>query len=807
MKQIIFSLFIGIFCCGMSFSTNAQNIEVEPNQSKMAATPVSLIANNQIITGISANVSDIDYFKLTDLVSSTTIRENTLSLTTSGTKIYQFELTIRGVSQNNGVITSTETTVQFSKNSSTPAVRWYSFGKNEVLYISVKCSATSTEPYTLTWTQQNISLSVLPNVLPNGSLTLSTTGVTSAHSNTDMWVYDANFNAIPLAGNDDNAMGNRAKLTQNFAAGTYYVALSNENLANNQSSPSEDVFRDGNVVNEPNLLISSGLNNGNIPLTFENSYFSFTQNPNLTNTRNFRVIWFKFTVINVSLTVSQKQLCNGSELQVNVQASPVSATLWNNGNVQAVLSDNTGNVSSPIQTKNLSLAYANNTFSGSCVFNLANSLPSSDRYKIALSALSQILYKPADSLTIFNLSQANLPNTAGTYSANGQCLDATGWTHYFNTTNNQVLLSIEKGTSATDIGNIGDTGFGVEITVTPQAGATPLDLGTSSSNPAPYTNNSHWWLMSRCWNLHLKNGGTQPTGAVNIRTYFQQQDVNELQTAVSNAGGNFSNLNQLIFYKINGNYDPNPATYHANVPEAEATANDGIRMYVAGNQPSLTTWTLGMLGTYYYGEMEVLRFSGGGAGVTANNLMPLPAEALLLTANYEEVAKKVNLQWTHGNEQNTLYYQILRADENMNWAEISRITELHQGQNEGNYFYQDSEPLATQSFYKILKVNIDGETNSSNIVEMHAVQAVLSLNLYPNPVLNKATLQFYSNQATDAKIEIFTSNGQLLHSQTQSLSLGTQAIDLDLEHLVNGIYFCKIKAERQASLVVKFVKL
>ncbi len=79
-----------------------------------------------------------------------------------------------------------------------------------------------------------------------------------------MWLYDADFNPIVDAGNDDESVvgggsgtTSRSRLTRTLGVGTYILAIGNSNVANNLASPIDDDVRSGNVMAFPNALATS----------------------------------------------------------------------------------------------------------------------------------------------------------------------------------------------------------------------------------------------------------------------------------------------------------------------------------------------------------------------------------------------------------------------------------------------------------------------------------------------------------------------------------------------------------------------
>ncbi len=298
----------------------AQFTETEANDSKAAANAFAGLAAGSTIRGNSTATTGVglDYFDLTIGAAPLGIYRHRLVITTAGTAGHTG--TIRGLSQNaapadtlagvpwDGVVGTAGTgdnTAQTSSTTSTPPRfnQWYGFGKQERFYYRVNGGTTTTADYIAT-------METVPVVPVNiGSFQpgqISITTFNQGHTtDTDMWVYDANLNAIAGYGNDDESpLGGtpgtgaslQSWLSRNYAPGTYYLALTNFAFQNNMLSPSDDDFRTGTVMDFANLAVNSSTTaNLNMTFTITDSAGSL-QVPN-TKAGVYDINWFSFTVL------------------------------------------------------------------------------------------------------------------------------------------------------------------------------------------------------------------------------------------------------------------------------------------------------------------------------------------------------------------------------------------------------------------------------------------------------------------------------------------------------------------------------
>lgn len=213
--------------------------EVEDNNTKAQADtnggvwtlPAALGSTPGVIVGTStgtsttvAGVGSADYFHLRTAAQGTlAIYRNRLAITTQGSAGHTG--TLRGFSGNSG---TTDAPVQTSSTGTTPARmnQWYSFGRASDMYYRVTGTTATTAPYSVDY---NLSV-VTPKPAggyTEGNFSFSTVGIVGEASDTEMFLYDSNFNQIGQ--NDDNLVpgtGFQSLLNIALTAGTYYLCVS-----------------------------------------------------------------------------------------------------------------------------------------------------------------------------------------------------------------------------------------------------------------------------------------------------------------------------------------------------------------------------------------------------------------------------------------------------------------------------------------------------------------------------------------------------------------------------------------------------
>ena|GEM_PF-1294712 len=268
--------------------------EAEPNDTKWAANETFVMAAGDSIIGFTTGSSttpgdaSADNFIIQTAAAPPGIYLHRLVITTDGPAGHTG--TIRGLTQTNGMINfGSDAALQTSSATTNPPryVQWYGFGKQEQVYVRITGTASTTGMYTATL--ETIPVSIIDlGAYYNGMITIDrppgdTTDI-------DFWVYDADFNAIPDYGNDMPD-----SLTRFFAPGTYYIAYTNWNMANDQPAASDEGFRSGNVTDFPNVVVNNSTAlypNLGVRLT---DAFDQVVIPT-PKTSPFEVVWLRFTV-------------------------------------------------------------------------------------------------------------------------------------------------------------------------------------------------------------------------------------------------------------------------------------------------------------------------------------------------------------------------------------------------------------------------------------------------------------------------------------------------------------------------------
>lgn len=295
--------------------------EVESNDTKALADtnqgtwplPAMNAAGVMIGNSTSTTGAGIDTFRLRTASQAFGIYRHRFIITTQGTAGHTGS--IRGLNQvgpagpaawdgmSVGTPGTTDTAIQTSVTTTSPARmnQFYSFHRPAELYYRVTGGSLTTANYVVNYEVEQVTPITGPTILTPGEIRITTRA--QGHStDTDFWVYDSNFNAILGYGNDDTSLFSevpappstalQSTLVRNYAAGVYYLAISNFNVSNNMGSPIDDNFRTGGMMDFSDVVVnSSATTNLNVSVNIGGTLV------NLTKTEAFQVLFVRFEVL------------------------------------------------------------------------------------------------------------------------------------------------------------------------------------------------------------------------------------------------------------------------------------------------------------------------------------------------------------------------------------------------------------------------------------------------------------------------------------------------------------------------------
>ena len=113
------------------------------------------------------------------------------------------------------------------------------------------------------------------------------------------------------------------------------------------------------------------------------------------------------------------------------------------------------------------------------------------------------------------------------------------------------------------------------------------------------------------------------------------------------------------------------------------------------------------------------------------------------------------------------------------------------------YKYTDtkiSDLGALDIYYRLKQVDIDGKFLYTNTVVLR-VKSNMELTLYPNPVVNEATISISSVKAETIQVKLVDNAGRIIRVASHKLNVGNNSILLPVSGLASGVYHVQLTGQ------------
>ncbi len=168
----------------------------------------------------------------------------------------------------------------------------------------------------------------------------------------------------------------------------------------------------------------------------------------------------------------------------------------------------------------------------------------------------------------------------------------------------------------------------------------------------------------------------------------------------------------------------------------------------------------------------------------------------------------VELDWQTVSESNNDYFKVMRSHDARTWEEIGTVNAVGDSDGMQPYDFTDYAPATGVNYYRIQQIDIDARFTETEIrsvvfdgsVEMDWVE------IGPIPTSDRLFGSFVVEQAENFEIEVYGTNGQVVHREQLSGQTGLNQFEVDMSDYSNGIYFIRVKGS-QGILERKTIKI
>ncbi|MEO7048336.1 MAG: T9SS type A sorting domain-containing protein, partial [Ferruginibacter sp.] len=142
-------------------------------------------------------------------------------------------------------------------------------------------------------------------------------------------------------------------------------------------------------------------------------------------------------------------------------------------------------------------------------------------------------------------------------------------------------------------------------------------------------------------------------------------------------------------------------------------------------------------------------------------------------------------------EINSDHFELLRSFNGNDYEVAANVRAA--GNNGKAYQYKDKVTVpGNVVYYKLKQVDKDGQFSFSNIIKLNVTKGKMSLQLFPNPVINDFTATLSVDKSASATLLIRNVTGQTVYSKTVNLVKGNNSLVITDASLRTGMYYVSI---------------
>lgn len=251
------------------------------------------------------------------------------------------------------------------------------------------------------------------------------------------------------------------------------------------------------------------------------------------------------------------------------------------------------------------------------------------------------------------------------------------------------------------------------------------------------------------------------------------------------------------------------------------------RLYAEHNTPSPTNiftirWQAPPTSTgivTFYASGNAVNGDGTSSGDSGIGTIPATlsiAEDVALASEILsfEAVKSLNsalLKWTTATETNSNYFAIEHSTNGIDFEKIGQLSAAGNSNELRTYNYRHTRPQVGNNYYRLHEIASDGKSTYSHVITLK-INTIShnTMDVFPNPVMDKTWLYIHNHHNTDYNTQVFVYDvsGQLVRQQSSSLVPGENQIAIDMSNLESGYYFItNINQHQHANTPIKILKI
>ncbi|MEO1415636.1 MAG: hypothetical protein AAFW00_10170 [Bacteroidota bacterium] len=383
-----------------------------------------------------------------------------------------------------------------------------------------------------------------------------------------------------------------------------------------------------------------------------------------------------------------------------------------------------------------------------------------------------------------------IPTQQGVYQADyTSCTDSAGWTHFIKSAGEPpisaedlLLFSVRQPLGTSTILGPED----VTLYVTGSYGQGGHDV----SYNAPYVENVQGWhVMGRYVKL---TPTTQPDDSVEIRFYYDDQDFEDMRTAIE--PNTLDGHERLMFYCISKETEANPSLLHINIdaPSYQEFAHTQFS-FSADKGWKGNAFDQYRSATFYVSQLHAIGGGTGGYGMSYGARYPVSLKGGLRAS---QQGTDIVLEWATPREKRSETFEIYHGRDTANLEMIAEINAKGRSTSTSRYQLPHNVMSKGDHYYFVKMRHADGIEVLTDTIQVDFDPSKV-IDVYPNPTTNEIKIQLDVPAGTLIDFGIYNGNWDRM-SQYYWEHDPTQVTCLDLSKLPSGIFFYVVRFNETA---------
>ena len=185
-------------------------------------------------------------------------------------------------------------------------------------------------------------------------------------------------------------------------------------------------------------------------------------------------------------------------------------------------------------------------------------------------------------------------------------------------------------------------------------------------------------------------------------------------------------------------------------------------------------------------------------------LRTLPLTLLKFTAQLIAVKKQALLTWQTEHNKNIQNFEIERSIDGITFKYIDKVLASGNDTKGHEYQFLDYDVTTSVVYYRLKQVDERGNFSYSNIVILSSKEEFRA-SLYPNPVVQSATLFLTSAESQKVQLLIKDYTGRIVQHDTKMINNGSTILMLKISSLSTGVYTLSVQG-RSLQKDIHFLK-